>query len=285
MDLEIIETIFTFGKFAALTPSSMNNHNPHCLQKLYELCVFVVYVVSFVLSAFVYRTQYAILTPIQLVLAILFQLNYIFYVFYVVVLVMRLRRSNFFRLIEGLGDVQFASQRVPLKLIFIASQLIYCCLFCFGLYVGLKRVGLAYFAMSGPAFYQNYIQIFYLVFVTILLLLLLSRYELLSQTLSDVTKARRQLHPKKMEEILKKIKFGIVALKKSVNIFNDTFGWTILFNIFSSASKTLVYIDVMIKQLDMLVTKSISLFYYDVCYILTTWVKQSCCPFDCVTSC
>jgi hypothetical protein len=198
---------------------------------------------------------------------------------------MRLRRSNFFRLIEGLGDVQFTSQRVPLKLIFIASQLIYCCLFCFGLYVGLKRVGLAYFAMSGPGFYQNYIQIFYLVFVTILLLLLLSRYELLSQTLSDVTKARRQLHPKKMEEILKKIKFGIVALKKSVNIFNDTFGWTILFNIFSSASKTLVYIDVMIKQLDMLVTKSISLFYYDVCYILTTWVKQSCCPFGCVTSC
>ncbi|XP_068901871.1 uncharacterized protein [Tenebrio molitor] len=190
MDLEIIETIFTFGKFAALTPSSMNNHNPHCLQKLYELCVFVVYVVSFILSAFVYRTQYAILTPIQLVLAILFQLNYIFYVFYVVVLVMRLRRSNFFRLIEGL----------------------------------------------------------------------------------DVTKARRQLHPKKMEKILKKIKFSIVALKKSVNIFNDTFGWTILFNIFSSASKTLVYIDVMIKQLDMLVTKSISLFYYDVCYILTTWI-------------
>jgi hypothetical protein len=52
MDLEVIHTVFTFGKFAALTPSSTNNHNPHCLQKLYEICVYLLYVMGF--SASIY---------------------------------------------------------------------------------------------------------------------------------------------------------------------------------------------------------------------------------------
>jgi hypothetical protein len=75
MDLEVIDTIFTFGKFAALTPSSTNNHNPHCLQKLYEICVYLLYVVGFSASIYAKFPLFLNLMPIEFVLAILYDLN------------------------------------------------------------------------------------------------------------------------------------------------------------------------------------------------------------------
>jgi hypothetical protein len=81
MDFEIIDIIFTFGNFAALTPPSPTNHNPHCLQKLHEICVFLVYIVAFLAFTYVNSPEYHFLTSIQFVLAILCDLIEFFYVF------------------------------------------------------------------------------------------------------------------------------------------------------------------------------------------------------------
>jgi hypothetical protein len=108
MDLEVIDTIFTFGKFIALTPSSMTNHNPHCLQKFYDICVYLLFVVGFSASIYAKLPLYPNLMPIEFVLAILYDLNQFSYVFYTLIVMMRLRRSRWFRLIKSLAAVKSA---------------------------------------------------------------------------------------------------------------------------------------------------------------------------------
>jgi hypothetical protein len=134
MDLEIIDTLFTWGKFAALTPSSTKNTNPHWSQKLYSTSIFVVDFVTFIVSTCASTSNYHVLTFMQFVLAILFEVNQFCFLFYVLIVVMTLRRSCWFRLIKSLATVQAAPQRIPIKMVFVVPQVIYCCLAAFGFY-------------------------------------------------------------------------------------------------------------------------------------------------------
>ncbi|XP_068901861.1 uncharacterized protein [Tenebrio molitor] len=272
MDLEVIDIIFTFGKFVALTPSSTNNRNPHCLQKLYEICVYLLYVVGFLAFSYVNYPEYQILTSIQYVLAILGDLNQFFYVFYILIVLMRMRRSRWFRLIKSLAGVKPAPKKIPLKLIFVVSQLVYYCLTSFGVYADFHHGGLTVAVLNLGEFYQHYAQFFYIVSTSIVLILLLARYEGLSETLSHLIKARSQLNSKLVVEIVKKIKNSIFTLKDGVEVFNDIFGWSILFTIFSCVSRTLVYIDISIKHSEVSGGQDSLVFYHDVCRILISWV-------------
>jgi gustatory receptor len=274
MDLEVIHTVFTFGKFAALTPSSTNNHNPHCLQKLYEICVYLLYVVCFSASIYAHYPVYQMLTFVECMSASLYDLNQFCYVFYILIVLMRLRRRRWFRLIKSLAGVQSAKVNIPLKLVFVASQLFYYCLTIFGVYAHIEHSGLAAAASDMGEFYQFYAIFFYQVFTSVLLILLLSRYKRLSETLSQVIRARSQLYSKQVVEILKMTKKSIFTLKEGVKIFNDTFGWSFLFTIISCVSRTLIYIDIIIKHSEILLGQNMSVFYHDFCRILISWVKQ-----------
>jgi hypothetical protein len=229
MDLETIDIIFTFGKFAALTPSSTNKRNPHCLQKLYEICVSLLYLLDFLAFNYVNYPEFQILTSIQFVLAVFCNLHQFCYVFYILVVMMRLRRGHWFRLIKSLSGIKPAPKQIPLKLVFVASQLVYYCLTAFGVYANIDHASLTVAALNMGAFYQNYAQFFYLVFTSILLMMVLSRYEGLSETLSKllVIKARgSQLHATQVVEILQKKKDNVFTLKECVENFNDIFGWS-----------------------------------------------------------
>jgi hypothetical protein len=115
MDLEVIDMIFTFGKFVALTPSSTNNHNPHLLQELYEICIYLLYVVGFIASAYAKSPVYQALTSVQFVLAALCELNQFCYTFYILIVVMKLRRTIWFRFIKSLAAVQSAPKTLSIK--------------------------------------------------------------------------------------------------------------------------------------------------------------------------
>jgi gustatory receptor len=283
MDLEVIDMIFTFGKFVALTPSSTNNHNPHCLQKLYEICVYLLYIVGFIASAYAKSPVYQALTSVQFVLAALRDLNQFCFIFYILIVMMRLKRSRWLRLIKSVAGVKSAPKKIPLKLIFVASQLVYFSLTTFGVYTYIADAGLTVAAFYIGEFYQHYAQFFYVVFTTILLILLLSRYERLSETLSQLIRARSQLNSKQVVDILQKIKNSVFTLKEGVEVFNDIFGWSILFTIFYCVSGTLVYIDTVIKHNEIWEGRNALVFYRDLCRILISWVKQFTCPFCDVT--
>jgi hypothetical protein len=281
MDLEVIHTVFTFGKFAALTPSSTNNHNPDCLQKFYEICVYLLYVMGFSASIYSHYPVYKRLTFVEFMSAGLYDLNQFCYVFYILIVLMRLRRRRWFRLIKSFAAVKSAKINIPLKLIFVASQLFYYCFTIFGVYAHIEQAGLTAAASDMGEFYQFYGMFFYQVFTSILLILLLSRYQRLSETLSQLI--RNKLHSKQVVEILKMTKKSIFTLKEGVKIFNDTFGWSFLFTIFSCVSRTLIYIDVIIKHSEILLGQNMSVFYHDFCRILISWVKQFTYPFYGVT--
>ncbi|XP_068901867.1 uncharacterized protein [Tenebrio molitor] len=218
MDLEVIDMIFTFGKFVALTPSSTNNHNPHCLQKLYEICLYLLYIVGFIASAYAKSPVYQALTSVQFVLAALRDLNQFCFIFYILIVMMRLKRSRWLRLIKSVAGVKSAPKKIPLKLIFVASQLVYFSLTTFGVYTYIADAGLTVAAFYIGEFYQHYAQFFYVVFITILLILLLSRYERLSETLSQLIRARSQLNSKQVVDILQKIKNSVFTLKEGVEV-------------------------------------------------------------------
>ncbi|KAJ3620253.1 hypothetical protein MTP99_004220 [Tenebrio molitor] len=67
-------------------------------------------------------------------------------------------------------------------------------------------------------------------------------------------------------------KKSIFTLKEGVKIFNDTFGWSFLFTIISCVSRTLIYIDIIIKHSEILLGQDMSVFYHDFCRILISWV-------------
>jgi gustatory receptor len=275
MDLEIVETVFTFGKFAALSPSSTKNHNPHWFQKLYEILVFVVYVVGFVVTSYINKQQYQFLTSMQLVLAIFTDLNQFCHVFYILIVMMRFRRSLWFRLIETLATVKSTSQKYPFKLIFVVLQLVYFFLCFCGVYSGVQYAGLSFVSYSVLQWYQHYIQFFYLVVTSAVLILILSKYQSLSETLSQVIKTNSQLRSRVLTQILKKIRNNIFTLKEVVEIFNEIFGWMILFNIFCCVSKSLNFLDILIKMSGRWTTWDALLVYSEACCILIAWVIQS----------
>ncbi|KAJ3620278.1 hypothetical protein MTP99_004243 [Tenebrio molitor] len=271
MDLEIVETVFTFGKFAALSPSSTKNHNPDWFQKLYEILVFVVYVVGFVVTSYINKQQYQFLTSMQLVLAIFTDLNQFCHVFYILIVMMRFRRSLWFRLIETLATVKSTSQKYPFKLIFVVLQLVYFFLCFCGVYSGVQYAGLSFVSYSVLQWYQHYIQFFYLVVTSAVLILILSKYEKLSETLSQIIKTNSQLRSRQLTEILKKIRNHIFTLKEVVEIFNEIFGWMILFNIFCCVSKSLNFLDILIKMDGRWTTWDALLVYSEACCILIAW--------------
>jgi hypothetical protein len=278
MNLAIIETIFAFGKFAALTPSSTKNQKPHWLQKLYEICLYVVYAVGFVTYVmYVNQSELFKLTSMQLVLAILSDMNLFFYISYILVVMLRLRRGRWFKLVETLSGVRSSPPRISFGVILATSQIVYCCLISMGLYAGIRTVGLSHIASSLVQCYQFYAVIFYSVFTSIVLMLLLLRYEHLNESIVKITKVATQHQYKQVAEVLKEARRCVFLLKDSVEIFNDIFGWIILCSIFCVVTNTLVYVDVIIKQSSFFSFSStfdVMLFFCELSFLLVFWVKQ-----------
>jgi hypothetical protein len=182
-------------------------------------------------------SNYHVLTFMQFVLAILFELKQFCFLFYV--------------LIKSLATVQAALQRIPIKMVFVVPQVVYCCLTAFGFYAVFQHFSFLHLVFSVLECYHHFTQFFYIVVTSTFLVLLLSRYERLREILLQVGKTRSQLHSKEIIATLRRVKSGVFALKQGVEDFNDIFGWAILFNIFSCVSRTLVYIDLIVKKSDM----------------------------------
>jgi hypothetical protein len=282
MDLAIIETIFALGKFAALTPSSTTNQKPHWLRKLYEICLYLGYVVGFVTTIYVNHSDFFVLTSMQLVLAILSDINIFFFIFYILVVMLRLRRGQWFKLVETLSGVRSSPSRISFRVILATSQVVFWCLISFGVYAGMRTLGLSRIAASLIQCYQYYAVFFYLVLTSIILKLLLLRYQHLNESLVKITGTQHR--SKQVAEILREARRCIFLLKDSVETFNDIFGWTILCSIFTIVATTLVYVDVIIKETYVFIFASrdaAMIFFYDLSFILIVWVRRArcCCAF------
>lgn len=248
MSHQLIALFFKFGKFLSLTPSSANNENPDCLQKIYETLVFCLYTGGFIITKYYTWDNYSNLTSIQLVLVVLGLANQFFYIFYILVIVMRFKRKSWFKLIQNLGMVQ---DETKLKFYYITigvAYLIFASALIFHVYLVVVDLGWESLWIYLIQYFENYVTFFYSLFVIIILTMLLGKYKQQDVTLLQITKARNLLYSKQVVTILKKAKSNVFTLKESTDTFNDIFGWIILCNIFDGSAKTLIYIDMIIKK-------------------------------------
>ncbi|XP_044260151.1 uncharacterized protein LOC123008429 [Tribolium madens] len=249
MSHHLFELFFNVGKFLSLTPSSTNNQNPSCVQKLYEIFIFLAYASGRIFLIIVSKEEiFANLTSIRLVLGIMSITNQFFFIFYIVIIVMRWKRQCWFKLIQNLDTIQDTTRLKWYYITISTAFTVFISLEIYHIYTLLEEKGLESLKLYFLADFENYVTFFYSLFIVVILGIVLAKYKQQDVTLVQITKAKNLLYSKQIVTILKKTKSNIFILKEIVDTFNDIFGWIILCNIFEAAAKSLIYIDMIIKK-------------------------------------
>ncbi|RZB40777.1 7tm 7 domain containing protein [Asbolus verrucosus] len=234
MDLNIIKLIFKFGKFLALTPSSIEPATLSCFEKCYIFLTFSIYTVGVIVTLISRKIFYDQLTIIRLFLRLLLDIDLYFFNCYIALAPMLTKKRQWFKLFKYLPKID-------------ASHLIFLVNVVFSFYVWLTKLNWNFFKLYLLEYFQMYSQFFYLVLGCIILQMLLSRYRHQTLLLRQQIQVGRIRLPSEFPRVLRKVQFNILMLKEVADIFCDIFGWVILFIIFFTTLKYLGYLDNVVK--------------------------------------
>ncbi|EFA05765.1 gustatory receptor 39 [Tribolium castaneum] len=239
MDLNIIRRFFQVGKFLALTPTTLRDYSATPWQKNYTVLVFFFFTVGATAALQFCWSDYMSENPIALVLWIVTDITRYVHNLYIFISVMIFKRKLWFVLIANLKKTKFRIDYSEYKFLYCAfitshvsfSIIMSCIIFiCFQLddwYTCLRY----YFV----EFVQIFTQFFYLSFAPIVLKMIFLRYQHFNKTLQT-------------QKTWHQIKTGQLRLKQTVDTFCEIFGGTILLNIIYNSSKSLIYLNKLIKQ-------------------------------------
>jgi gustatory receptor len=115
-------------------------------------------------------------------------------------------------------------------------------------YIFTKAMGWDYYRLYAVEYVQLYVQFMINFLIYTILTMLKARYQMTSLSLGRhiclVTKLeRRSLAKQYPLSFLKKIKYDVCILKETVDVFNDIFGWPVLFIILYASLQVLLYMD------------------------------------------
>jgi hypothetical protein len=242
MDLKIINLIFKCGRILSITPSSTKQRNLNNFEKLYGYVIFAT-VTSFIwYKTFLTGVSNSDLTYSQFILALAAIFTYTIHNFYVFVIMKLQKYSAWFRLLERLEDTQCYKNKQNLyHLQFVMSHLIALSVIMVNNYLSLIYCDTAQTLFSLVKCIELYLQFFYLVLRCIILEMFLSRYHHQNNLLQ---RAALKNFPK----IPKRTKQDLFILEDAVKIFNDIFGWASLLDIFSTGLRTLIFLDIVVKN-------------------------------------
>jgi hypothetical protein len=242
MDLKIINLIFKCGRILSITPSSTKQRNLNNFEKLYGYVIFAT-VTSFIwYKTFLTGVSNSDLTYSQFILALAAIFTYTIHNFYVFVIMKLQKHSAWFRLLERLEDTQCYKNKQNLyHLQFVMSHLIALSVIVVNNYLSLIYCDTAQTLFSLVMCIELYLQFFYLVLRCIILEMFLSRYHHQNNLLQ---RAALKNFPK----IPKRTKQDLFILEDAVKIFNDIFGWASLLDIFSTGLRTLIFLDIVVKN-------------------------------------
>ncbi|RZC41973.1 hypothetical protein BDFB_012963, partial [Asbolus verrucosus] len=204
----------------------------------------------------VYYTHFTLVDNILFTL-----LDIIFYThnFYVLVVLMVVKRHQWFKLIHNLQFVE-CQVNFPHKshwLAIILAHMVFCAITISGMTVYFVIFDITYVELNFVDCFENYSLFFHTVCTCVVLSLLLSRY-------------KRQILFLKRENI-NKVHCNMYLLKKSVDIFNDIFGWMILLDVCYGAIKCLTYINLMVKNEN--IVRNLWLQFYGVSLLTSIWAR------------
>jgi hypothetical protein len=239
MDMKIVVLYFKTGKWLSLTPSSFENTMPTTFQKLYPFATFTFYTVGvmYVLyeRSYIYRT----LPTVQLCLRVIMDLVLYSHNGHSLITVMVFRRRQWFLLVKNLTVTCTKIQKRRHHLfIFVLTQVIFCAsgVLIASAWMAIAGTGISFLRMFFVENFQVYSLFFYVTLACAILTLLLERYRYHCYSLLE-----RNIQ-------LDEVRRNLFHLKEAVVTFNDIFGWTILLTTFFAGARSLMHLDVIIKN-------------------------------------
>jgi hypothetical protein len=250
MDLNIIEIFFHIGKNFAVAPSTLDNYEASFWQSTYNLMVFLFFTAGSGISLSTeHLPRYILYNPIQLVLWVFTDVvRYVHNVYTLMVMII-IQRAKWFNLIlnlkESFYDMNQESESLQKSyyLTFILAQASFCVVISSMFYICYVSYNFyESILLYLTEFLQFYTQFFFITFYCMVVKMLRARYQKTSSSrvFSSCASNLNELR------ILKKI----FTLKQTVDIFNDIFGGTVLLNILFTSSKSIVYMDRILKSKD-----------------------------------
>jgi hypothetical protein len=232
MDMKIVTLYFKIGKWLSLTPSSVENRVPTTFQKLDLFITFTFYTVGVMYSLYERTYIYQTLPKVQLCLRIIMDIVMVF------------KRRRWFVLVKNLTMTctKIKKRRHHLS-IFILTQVIFCASGVLIASAWMGIVGIDFLKEFLVEDFQIYSLFVYVTFACFILTLLLERYRHQCYLLLE-----RSHRPHKQSIRLDEVRRNLFFLKEAVVTFNDIFGWTILLTIFFVSARSLMHLDVMIKN-------------------------------------
>ncbi|EFA05768.1 gustatory receptor 43 [Tribolium castaneum] len=259
MDHNILKSIFLIGSPFGLCQNKF--------YKLFAIGFFLLYNVGIIVKFHARQnSSYWTLSSMQFVLRLLLNCDLYFHNFYVFIIVGITKRNQLTRLVTNIKKIKLGG----------LSQ--YHCVF-FGWYITMVAVLSLNFYIWWTCFkfdfirfylieyFEMYTQFFFILSACIILRMLLFRYKYQKQLILEES-VMKQITSLNMHDI----EINLVILKRTDSTFNEIFGWTILYNIFFAAIKTLIYLDIAVKNYSTLVTHSTSQFVSQITLLLLFWI-------------
>jgi hypothetical protein len=244
MDMKIVALSFKIGKWLSLTPSSFENRVPTTFQKLYLFVTITFYTVGVMYSLSERTYLYQTLPKVQACLRLIMDIVLYTHNAHSLITVMVFRRRRWFSLVKNLTMTCTKIQKRRHHLfIFVLTQVLFCasCVLVASAWMGI--VGIGFLKLFFVENFQVYSLFFCVTFACIILTLLLERYRHQYYLLIE-----RSPRPRKHSIQLDQVRRNLFHLKEAVVTFNAIFGWTILLTVFFAGARSLMYLDVMIKN-------------------------------------
>jgi hypothetical protein len=248
MDLSAINFIFRFGNIFSLTPHStrLKRNLPRHL-KIRSAFVFTLLTIFVCCILSVRRVHFGRLSLTQLSMIVLSIATECLYNAYIFIIVKIYKHIKWAKLLKYLQQTHCHNNKIKTYYLqFVTSQLVV-------LSILIAEICIALLIFEGSVilpiiwiWISTYLQIFDATLRCIILQMVLSRYQY--QNFVFKRASSHKLDYYSLLKILRGTKKNMFILKNAVEIYNDMFGWTTLFNIFVASFRTLFNIDILLRR-------------------------------------
>jgi hypothetical protein len=240
--------IFRFGNIFSLTPPSARLKRRLPLHhKIRSFFVFTVLMINIFYNIYVRRVSYSKLSITQVTMVALTNIIDCLHNSYIFVIIKIYKHIKWAKLLKYLQQTHCHNNKIKTYYLqFVTSQLVV-------LSILTAEICIALLIFEGSVilpiiwiWISTYLQIFDATLRCIILQMVLSRYQY--QNFVFKRASSHKLDYYSLLKILRGTKKNMFILKNAVEIYNDMFGWTTLFNIFVASFRTLFNIDILLRR-------------------------------------
>ncbi|EEZ99382.1 gustatory receptor 66 [Tribolium castaneum] len=229
MTFKLLRILFKIGNCLAITPKNFKLRKPTILEKILGCFMLIFQTVTAITSVAYKLPQYSQYIYIKLTVYVILDVS--LYLFSVTAVLSGLfKRNQWYKLVKNLmltgKDPTTGHKKyfgfIVVNVIFLAMMVYLNVVF-----------GTDFVKRFTLNFFKLYVQFFINYLVYAILQILKMRYRSLAQSLENEANIR--------DTTLKRVSYDYILLKESVSIFNNIFGWLILFNTIHSSLQIVVY--------------------------------------------